>query len=455
MSSRFALKSSAAVLVCCLITIGSAKDEPRPKTVAEAMEHAARISQLTYTGSTPFHLKATVAELDSPNSDYKAEIEEYWVAPNKWRRTIKAPDFSQTMIVNGQQVSELNQGDYYPFWLWNFVTAIFDLAPAEIMQVNSPLPDITALQEQIAKKLPQGLNSLRFDTGGSCSRITQSVGISPIHNSIVTNICFQNPPGLLTSIISPTFHADFADFKKFKDKQIARKISNNPEPGTKIEAKITELAELKNPDPAMFAVQSGTPVQERIATMQVSEEAARVQLQSSPDIAWQPVRDGKLKGTFSLVVMVDKQGHVRETWPLNSDNPFPQDQARKAVAEWKFKPVVLDGVPAQMETILTFAFQTTLGDPIPVLSNAEARKLAIQTAEPEFILAKKPPAGTEFTVRTSVGEDGSVIGLKNINNLDMGLLGSANVALHKWKFRPYLNNGKPDRFDADITFRVQ
>jgi hypothetical protein len=359
------------------------------------------------------------------------------------------------MIVNGQQLSEQNRGDYYPFWLRNFVTAIFDLAPVEIMQINSPLPDMAALQERNAKKLPPGLRGLRFDTGKSCLRITQSVGISPVQNSIFTSVCFENPPGLLTSVISPTFHADFADFKRFKDKQIARKISATPEPGTKIEASITELTELKNPDLAVFTMQSETPAQDRIVTAKVSEQAAREQLQSSPQIAWLPVRDGKTSGTLSLVVSIDKEGRVRETWPLNSDNPFPQDQARKAIAQWNFKPLVKDGAPVQMETILTFAFQTKIGNPIPVLSDEVARKLALATAEPEFKLIKKPAAGTKFTVRVAVDETGKVIGLNNPYNIDTGLFLAANGALSKWRFRPYPNDGKPDRFDADITFQVQ
>ena len=448
-------RSFVVIFICCLITICSAKDEPRPKNVAEAMEHAAKISQLTYPGSTPFHLKATIAELDSPDSDYKAEIEEYWLAPGKWRRTIKTPEFSQTMIVNGQEISEQNQGDYYPFWLRNFVTAIFDLAPADIRQMKTPIPDLAAFQAERSKNLPPALRGLRLDTGGSCFKVTQSVGIPPAQNSIFTIICFQNPPWLLMSVISPSFYADFTDFKPFKDKQVARKISNNPEPGTKIEANITELKELKNPDPAIFAVQSSTPMEGRITTARVSEEAARGQLESSPNIAWEPVRDGKLTGTLSLVVIVDKEGHVRETWPLNSDNPFPEDQARKAVAEWKFKPLVMDGVPAQMETILTFAFQTKIGNPIPVLSDAEARKQATQTAEPKFALTENLPAGTAFTVRAAVGEDGTVIGVNNVNNVETSLFMAANGALHKWKFRSYLKDGKPDRFDADITFHVQ
>jgi hypothetical protein len=448
-------RAITAVFIISLTIICSAKDEPRPKSVAEAMDHASKLSQLTQAGSAPFHLKAAIAELDSPDSDYKAEIEEYWVAPDKWKRTIKTPDFSQTMIVNGQQVSEQNQGNYYPFWLRNFVTAIFDLAPAEIMQINSPLPDMAALQEQKAAKLPPGLRGLRFDTGKSCLRITQSVGIAPVQNSIFTSICFENPPGLLTSIVSPTFEADFTDFKRFKDKQIARKISSTPEPGTQIEANITELTELKNPDLAMFTIQSGTPAQDRIVTAKVSEQAAREQLQSSPQIAWLPVRDGKTSGTLSLVVSIDKEGRVREAWPLNSDNPFPQDQARKVIAQWNFKPLVKDGAPVQMETILTFAFQTKIGNPIPVLPDEEARKLAIETAEPEYKLTKKPPAGTKFTVRVAADETGKVIGLNNPYNVDTGLFLAANGALSKWRFHPYPTSGKPDRFDADITFQVQ
>ncbi len=309
-------------------------------------------------------MKATIAGLDSPDSDYKAETEEYWVAPDKWRRTIKTSDFSQTLIVNGEKISEQNQGDYYPFWLHNFVIAIFDLAPAEIMQSNMPLPDLSAFQAAKAKNLPPGLRNLRFDTGKLCANSKQSVGISPVQNNIFTSICFENPSGLLTSIVSPEFHAEFADFKRFKDKQIARKVFITPEPGTKIEAKITELSELQSPDSAMFSVSSPIAKENRISTVKVSEQAAREQLQSSPQIAWLPVRDGKTSGTLSLVVSIDKEGHVRETWPLNSDNPFPQDQARKAIAQWNFKPLVKDGAPVQMETILTFAFQTKIGNPI-------------------------------------------------------------------------------------------
>ncbi|HLK08178.1 MAG TPA: energy transducer TonB [Candidatus Angelobacter sp.] len=443
-----------AFMICSLAVSSIAKDNPNPKSVSEAMERAAQLSQLTAPGSTPFHLKATIAELDSPDSDYKAEVEMYWVARDQWRRTLKSPDFSQTIIVNGGKIAEQNQGDYFPLWLNEFVIAMFDLAPAQIKQSKALMPDMTAVQKKAAKNLPPALRGLRLDTGTQCVRNQEPAGIPPIQNNIFTTVCFRNPPGLLESVSSPGFQAEFRDFKEFHGKNVARRISQEPEPGTKIEARVTELTDVKESDPAMFSVQAPSAMHERAVMMRVSEGVARGLLLTAPEIAWLPVRDGKTNGTFSLVVSVDKEGHVRETWPLNSDNPFPQDQARKAVSEWRFKPLMMEGVPVQMESVLTFAFQTRIGDPIPVLSDADGRKLAIETAEPSFVLAKKPATGTQFTVRVAVNEEGQVIGLKNINNLDMALLGPANVALHKWRFRPYIHDGKPDRFDTDITFKV-
>jgi len=438
-------------LIMILATSALGKD-PRPATVAERLEVAAKRSQITLPGSKPFHLKATVAELDSPDSDYKAEVEMYWVAPDRWRRTIKSPEFSQTMIVNGDKVSEQNQGGYFPWWLDDFVVAMFQLAPPEIRELKTPLPDLQALGDELAKNLPYH-PSMRIETTKQCAGSTQHVGIAPVENKIVTSVCFQYPSGLLEHVVSPLFSAESSDFHNFGGKSVARTISLTPEPGTKIEARVTELSEWKDPDEAMFAVSVSANPQDRIVRIRAGEDLVRQALQGSPEIQWRPVPDGKTSGTLSLGVSIDREGRVRETWPLNSDNPFPQDQARKEVAKWIFKPFVLNGVPQQVETVLTFAFATRLDGSIPILSDAEARKLAKSTAEPQFI--HKPASGTTFRVRVAVDEQGHMIGLQNIDNLDSNLFLHANLALHKWRFNPYLQDGKAKRFDADIVFTVR
>lgn len=84
-------------------------------------------------------MKASVKDPSAPKSDDIALIEEDWVAPDKWRRTITTPDFNQSLIVNGDKVSEVFTGDYYPFWLRYAVTAIFDLVPQDFTPRDLPV----------------------------------------------------------------------------------------------------------------------------------------------------------------------------------------------------------------------------------------------------------------------------------------------------------------------------
>jgi len=104
------------------------EDQGKTLSISEAVDHAVQQSKLTLPGGTPFHLKAHIAPANS-GSGYTAEVEEYWVTPEKWQRTIKSPDFSETLIVNGDKTSEQLTGDYYPFWLHDLVTALFDPLP--------------------------------------------------------------------------------------------------------------------------------------------------------------------------------------------------------------------------------------------------------------------------------------------------------------------------------------
>src|SRR5208283_2248979 len=109
--------------------------DARAIPLAEVAQHAVEQAKLTLPGSSPFHLKATIVETTNPDSAYRGEIEEYWVSPEKSRRTISSPGFSQSLIVNGDQLSEQDKGDYFPWWLNDLVTAIFDPLPLNALDV--------------------------------------------------------------------------------------------------------------------------------------------------------------------------------------------------------------------------------------------------------------------------------------------------------------------------------
>jgi hypothetical protein len=101
-------RAATSILISGIVFLSGAAAEDLAGLPKQAIER----SQITLPGSHPFILKAKVSEATNPaNTNYNAEIEKYWVAPDKWRRTVKTSAFSQTLIVNGEKSSELLTGD--------------------------------------------------------------------------------------------------------------------------------------------------------------------------------------------------------------------------------------------------------------------------------------------------------------------------------------------------------
>lgn len=424
-----------AAMLCGIAALSAFGQQTVP--ISEVAERAVTLSQLTQPGSTPFHLKAAIVESTNPDSDYKADVDEYWTSPTKWRRTINSPHFSQTLIVNGDSISELDTGDYYPFWLRDLVTAIFE-----------PLPMLDQLKQVTGK--------MRAPSGGaqsnSCSRFQQMVGVPPAQMSEFSVFCFEGSHGLLELVVTPGYDAEFKDYKEFNGKFVARRIVTDPEPGTTIEAKVTTLEEFSAPGDDLFIAQQ-TQQANRVKSVRVDQSLLRGDPVNAPEIVWPAVRDGKTVGALSIYVSIDRNGHVRETWPLNSDNARLDDDVRAQVMKWQFKPVLENGIPVQAESIFTFSFDTKTADAIPVLSDSEARALATSIVEAVVLPGAAKP-GTRFTVRVSVEANGKLGGVENINNLPASLFLAGYQAVKKWHFKPYVRNGEPDEFKADITFQV-
>ncbi len=426
------MRLCVAILGCALVIPAFATEEGKV-SLGEVADHAVQQSKLTLPGSRPFHLKAKIIETTNPSSEYQAKIEEHWVSPEKWRRTIEAPEFSQTLIINGDKVSEKDTGSYFPWWLNDLVTAIVDPLPM--------LDRLKQLNAQVAK--PRGSGNLN-----TCADLRANFDQWGV-------FCFEGSHGLLTSVITRGYSAQFADFKSFGDKRVARRIVIDPEPGTTIQASIIELEELSQPDEEMFVIQQPTPREERIRSVKVDRETLQRLSLSSMDIDWPLMGGGLATGGCAVYVSADRAGHMREVWPQGCDNPGLQDPLREMVKKWQLKPATADGAPVQVEALVTFVFHTkVVPNPLPELSNAEARRLATRVVEPVF-----PPGsaerGTEFVVQISVDETGALTGVQNTHNLKGLVFLAASQALSHWHFQPYIRDGKPQYFNADIIFRMK
>lgn len=93
-------------------------------------------------------------------------------------------------------------------------------------------------------------------------------------------------------------------------------------------------------------------------------------------------------------------------------------------------------------------------NPTPQLSDSEARQQATRIVEAQVRPGTAAP-GTKFSVVVAVDENGKILGVNNPYNLPTALFQAGYAALRQWQFRPYIHNGKPDSFDAHITFVVR
>jgi hypothetical protein len=426
------------LLFVMLVAIATPAQTRHTIQLSDATDRALRKSQLTLPGSAPFHIKFSIRETTNPQSDRHAEVEEYWVSSGKYRRTIQSPAFSQTLIVNGDAISETDTGDYYPYWLYQVVTAIFD-----------PVP--------FAAQLQQTKQEIAEPSGGANDRVCGDLRFR-VDRILV---CFEGS-GRLESVFTKGYSAQFKEYQKFGSKQVARRIVTEPEYKSEIDAAVTELEPLPQPQgdlrgaagESLFEVKTPTPAADRIQVLRVGEDALRSLVIGSTDIAWPTVIGGQDSGGCGAFLSVDRTGNVREVLPEGCDNPGLDDPLRQAVLKWKLKQPVANGIPVQVTALMGFGFKVHVdpAPPITQLSDEEARKLATNKADPVFPSAARRGAKVEVIV--SVDDDGTLLGAEPGSNHDSILFLPAYNAVAHWKFSPYLENGKPVPFKAAIIFRV-
>ncbi len=313
--------------------------------LGDKLKKALEQSSLTGPHSKPFHIKVHLSDTTNPASLYRADIEESWASQQQWSRTIETPDFKQALIVNGDKGSEQITGDYYPLWLRAFVNGLFD-----------PVPNADVWKKQDSKVAQTALPNGQYSEG--CARMKIKLGSDKVNNDVFASICFDEG-GHLKMVASPGYGIEFHDYQKFGEKMIARRYQSDLEPGTNLVANVILLEELK-PDAAPFVVEHPTPVEQRLQSIHVTQATIEQVADSEPAIAWPGVKSGKTSGVLSMYISVDREGAVREAYPLNADNTGLQDAAREQLLKWKLKAMVVKGVHVQAESGMTFRFDTKL-----------------------------------------------------------------------------------------------
>jgi hypothetical protein len=124
-----------------------------------------------------------------------------------------------------------------------------------------------------------------------------------------------------------------------------------------VTAKVTTLEDLGEIPAGFFdtAAMGGDPP---LRTVLMDEISLRKNLLPMEPVSWPPLQDGPLEGNVTTQVIVDREGKVRGTGTLVSENSGVNDAGRRAVLALRFKPFLVDGIPVQVISQLTVPFKT-------------------------------------------------------------------------------------------------
>jgi TonB family protein len=223
------------------------------------------------------------------------------------------------------------------------------------------------------------------------------------------------------------------------------------------------------PDLPQTAAQ--TPGQ--LKSIPIGQETFEKLLKSPNTIVWPHVHSGNTTGKLSMYVSADREGQIREAYPLNSDNAGLQDAVRDQLLKVQLKPGVFDGAQVQIEAALTFQFSTILDsssetsvpDSNP-LAQPEAKPIVVGKSimnamhlkfyapvYPQDLKESRVSGNVDFTA--IIGRDGRIISLTPLSSPNPEFTEAAIAAVKQWTYKPYLLNGSPVEIQTVITVVFQ
>jgi hypothetical protein len=322
---------------------------------AALLQRALRESVLI-DGRRPFHLIVDIAPAitDIPHHrevspSLRGSMEVFWSAPDRYKLILDSPGFQETKIIEGTQVEEHEEGDFYPRWLDNFVQALLN-----------PVP-----QGQIAKLMSQ-----RLTGGGTFAIPGRAVFTMPrcletsdrpggiTDETSIARICFDPEHPWYQGTLDFTRYVSFKDFAKFDGQIIPRTWSDDIPENLFVDGKVRTLETLSKADADKIRVSVATPISAQLRTVLLERKDIEEHIERLPNFEWPAEDTETLEGYMIVYVRTDRTGQVRESYWDSSDNYKLQDAGVEFALKTKLKPLLVDGAAVQMEGPLVIHFKT-------------------------------------------------------------------------------------------------
>ena len=338
--------TSAAPPASAPSAIATAAD---PQTPAEFFARARQLSDLEASG-IPFHLKATFVASGDAEFTGDGTYEEWWKDKENWRKEATLGNFRYVAFQNGRDKQIFTSSSYVPLRLRQALDAVLIRVPADAA---------TSGDWKMQNKKISGVKLVALSSEYQCSKPTKYIR----NPSKCVRLDYFAPAGVLRMQVQDGTTAVYNAFQPFGNLIIPRTIGAADAEGAGTLTVSITLLEMLHADEeitsALTAVPSGVPLAERtLASGQVEHHGTQKSHLTRQVQPYYPeaAKERGIQGAVVIAATIDDQGEVREPYAVHSAGPLLDEAAFKAVRQWRYQPLILDGKPVAVQTTISVVF---------------------------------------------------------------------------------------------------
>ena len=157
------------------------------------------------------------------------------------------------------------------------------------------------------------------------------------------------------------------------------------------------------------------------------------------------LKRAQIEGKVALQIVVGRSGAVEDAMVIRSNPPF-DEEAVKAVRQWKYRPALQEGKPVKvyLTVVVEFNLNGTPAEQLPVYLTSgikpPERTIFVKPEYPEQ--AKKDELEGKVIIEIVVNSAGDVEGDRVLTPNSV-FDDAALLAVRQWKYKPALKDGKP------------
>jgi TonB family protein len=316
-------KAGLAVLTILAAMIRTTFAEDTQKRAEAMMQRARELSDIRSQNAPSFRLKATFSFIDEDLETVQGSFTEVWISNAQWRRETTTKDFQRIEIGGPNRLWRLDSGKKFPAYAAR-ISSVLEIFPARLANF-----EFDSIKDRSAD-----------DPSTECA-VTKAAAPQQQRSAF----CFDKEKGMLVEKIFPEevrsrvldYACQYGAFRSFGHYSVPREMDCFLERHRKMEAQVTELSAADSPDPGAFVAPTGSL---ELGNCSVKSEPPRPV--STPD----PGFPSHLRGRNSTVVVqliVDVKGKAQDVQIARSGGESFDDEAVRAVRNWKFKPASCNG----------------------------------------------------------------------------------------------------------------